>query len=262
MWFKVFLCVTSIVHCSRSSTGEGHFFFTGIHMRRLFNGLKERISKPASSKPIPIPNASQGIAAPPLPPRRDRSKTVKNHKQSSADPIRRASVMRDCETMFVHTPSLSSFTQSPGMLSRSPGMLSRSPGMLSHSPGSTTTVNSTSLSHIEPLSESDLASSTTTMNLASLSNNLPISLDYGSSIDDATSLKFVEDVSDDESDTSEDSIYIQMSSAFKDTMMSGSASQNDIDLDVAENWRHSGQFNECPMHNNPSYLSFETVMNT
>ena len=224
-------------------------------MRRLFNQLKDRISKPASSKPIPIPNASQGISGPPLPPRRDRSKTVKNHKQSPADPIRRtSSVMRDCETMLVHTPSLNSFAHSPGMLSRSPGTLSRD---FNH------TVDSTSLSHIEPLSGSDLASSTTTMNLASLTNNLPITLDYGSSIDDATSLKFVEDESEDESDTSEDSIYIQMSSAVVDSMILGSASQKDIDLeDAVENWRHSGQFNECPMHDNPSYLSFKTVMNT
>ena len=70
---------------------------------------------------------------------------------------------------------------------------------------------------------------------------------------------FVEDDSDNDSDTSNESIYIQMSVA---KGMSGSASQNDDnDFDDLDNWTHSEQF-ECPLHDNPSYMSFETVMNS
>ena len=78
---------------------------------------------------------------------------------------------------------------------------------------------------------------------------------------DAPTCKFVEDESDNESDTSDESIYIQMSTAMGASLMSDSASQNDNDFDVLDNWRHSEQF-EFPLQDNPSYLSFETVMNS
>lgn len=74
----------------------------------------------------------------------------------------------------------------------------------------------------------------------------------------------MEDDSDDESDTSNESIYIQMSVAKGSSLISGSASQNDDndnDFDILDNWTHSEQF-ECPLHDNPSYISVETVMNS
>lgn len=252
----VFVLLVSCIF-SRSSTGEGHFYFTGIHMRRLFNGLKDRIAKPPSSKPIPIPNAAQGSHPPPLPPRRERSRTtIKKQNQSPSDSIGGPSSLRDCDTLIVHTPSLSSFTQSPRMPSL---------GLDRASSTSTNTVNSslsqTPLSQTEPL-ESELASSTTTMNLASLSNTLPIPLDHTPGEQEIPTSKFVEDDSDDESDTSNESIYIQMSVAKGASLISGSGSQNDDnDFDILDNWTHSEQF-ECPLHDNPSYISVETVMNS
>ena len=215
-------------------------------MRRLFNGLKDRISRPPSSTPIPIPTTPQSFNPPPLPPRRDRSRTTikkQNQSPSPSEPIRGPSSLRDCDTLLVHTPSLSSFTNSPRMQRLE---LDRA--------SSTTTVNSSTLSQTEPF-ELELGSSTTTMNLSSLSHNLPI-------IQDTPSCKFVEDVSDDESDTSNESIYIQMSTAKGlSSLISGSASQNENDFDDPENWRLSEQF-ECPLQDNPSYLSFDNIMNS
>jgi len=46
-----------IVCCRRSSTGEGHFFFTGAHMRRLFEALKARVTPPVTGKETAIPPA-------------------------------------------------------------------------------------------------------------------------------------------------------------------------------------------------------------
>ena len=227
-------------------------------MRRLFNGLKDRIGRPASSKPIPIPTQGSNGCPPPLPPRRERSRTtLKKQDQSPSDSIGGPSSLRDCDTLLVHTPSLSSFTQSPRMPSpRMPSL-----GLNRASFTSTATANSSlSLSHTEPL-ELELASSTTTMNLSSLSNALPITLDHTPSEQEIPASQFVEDDSDNESDTSDESIYVQMSVAKGASLMSGSASQNDDnDFDVLDNWTHSEQF-ECPLHDNPSYISFETVMN-
>lgn len=65
---------------------------------------------------------------------------------------------------------------------------------------------------------------------------------------------------DDQSDMSDDSIYIQMSTAKTmagddASMIPGSMSQ---DFDAIENWRCP----ECPLQDNPSYLSVETIMNS
>ena len=237
----------------RSSTGEGHFFFTGIHMRRLFNSLKERIGKPPSSQPIPIPTAAQPLSVPPpLPPRRERSKSSKTllkSRPSPSDPGNASTnSLRDSDTLLVHTPSLSSFTHSPRTTCFS---LER---------GSPATSINSSLSRFEPL-ESELASSTTTMNLASLSLDLP-TLDHTPSFEDKLIYQYMGDNnSDDQSDTSEDSIYIQMNAAkgmmgTDASMISGSASQND--LEFMDNQRKSASF-ECPLQYNPSYLAFETL---
>ena len=63
---------------------------------------------------------------------------------------------------------------------------------------------------------------------------------------------------DDESDTSNESIYIQMSAAkaMASEMFSSSESQNEFD--VIENWTCS----ECPLEDNPSYMSVENIMNS
>ena len=250
------------MHFRRSSTGEGHFFFTGVHMRRLFNSLKERIGKPPASQPIPIPTASQQPLSlpPPLPPRRERSKTIKTplrSRHSPSDPINASpDSLRDCDTLLVHTPSLSSFTRSPRTTCY--GLEHASPA---------TSINS-SLSRIEPL-ESELASSTTTMNLASLSHDLPTSLDHTPSFEQEKSIyQYMESTSDhsddDQSDTSEDSIYIQMSAAKEmmgtDASMISSASHNDLEL--VGSWTKSKESTECPLQYNPSYLAFETITNS
>lgn len=247
---------------SRSSTGEGHFYFTGVHMRRLFSGLKERIAKPPTSQPIPIPSSerSRPIAIPiarpaqnstglppPLPPR-VRSKTMprKRTNQSPVIPIPPSS-LRDQE--LVHTPSVSSFTQSPNTT-----LLMR----LDHT-ASTTTINSSHFSQTEP-SELDLASSTSTMNL-SLSQNISTMLDSLSSEHTSSYRSTDSFFDDDQSDASsnEESEYIQMSKAqnlaIGASSVSGSASQNEFDF--IENWRF-----ECPMDENPAYQSMDTVKNT
>ena len=241
-------------------------------MRRLFNSLKERIGKPPASKPIPIPTTkaiiptSQQLTSlpPPLPPRRERSKsTLKPIRPSPSYPQDESpNSLRDSDMLLVHTPSLSSFTHSPRMTSYG----------LDHGASPATSIHS-SLSRNEPF-ESDLASSTTTMNLASLSHNLPIMLDHTPSLEETSIYQYMEnsldhsnapDLSeeeDDQSDTSNESIYIKMSAAKgMDThasMISGSESQND--LDFVGDW--TSLRSECPIQNNPSYLAFETITNS
>ena len=229
-------------------------------MRRLFNSLKERIGKPPASKPIPIPTSQQQLTSlpPPLPPRRERSKTTLKPTRPSPSYPQEASPnsLRDSDTLLVHTPSLSSFTHSPRMTSYG----------LDHAASPATSIHS-SLSRNEPF-ESDLASSTTTMNLASLSHNLPITLDHTPSLEEKSIYQFMENTpdlsedDDDQSDTSNESIYIQMSAAkgmdSHASMISGSESQND--LDFVGDW--TSLRSECPIQNNPSYLAFETITNS
>ena len=55
------ICYLLFVYCSRSSTGEGHFYFTGVHMRRLFDALKVRVTTPS----IPSKDTATPPAVPP-----------------------------------------------------------------------------------------------------------------------------------------------------------------------------------------------------
>lgn len=237
---------------TRSSTGEGHFFFTGVHMRRLFNALKERIAKPPASQPIPIPTGAQPPSLPPpLPPRRERSKTTARKYSSPSEPGKILSnSLRECDTLLVHTPSLSSFTHSPRMTAFG----------LDHASPITSFNSSTLSSSKTEASELELASSTTTMNLSSLSHALPVMSGHTPSEEQERSIyQHMEYPSDDdESDTSNESIYIQMSAAkaMASEMFSSSESQNEFD--VIENWTCS----ECPLEDNPSYMSVENIMNS
>ena len=92
------------------------------------------------------------------------------------------------------------------------------------------------------------------MNFASLSHDLPTSLDHSPSFEQEKSIyQYMENTldhsDDDQSDTSEDSIYIQMSAAKEmigtDPSMVGSASHNNLEL--AGSWTKSKESTKCPL---------------
>lgn len=70
---------------------------------------------------------------------------------------------------------------------------------------------------------------------------------------DAYLSDLVDPPSEDESDTSNESTYVQMSTA-KEMALLSLESQND--LDVIENWGFSG---DCPLQQNPSYSAFNIL---